>query len=126
MKVTNIKQIYAPDITPYSLIPLKQRKIKRKFKHRGRRYIAAKIKGKNQRIGNKEKTNYHFFFDGKSPQDTKYMYDLDSFEICVDNHASKTISNNSSQFISYITPTPSTILRGAGGNLKVRGMGTLS
>ena len=65
MKVTNIKQIYAPDITPYSLIPLKQRKIKRKFKHRGRRYIAAKIKGKNQRIGNKEKANYHFFFDGK-------------------------------------------------------------
>ena len=60
MKVTNIKQIYAPDITPYSLITLKQRNLKRKFKHKGRRYIAAKKKGKDQRIGNKEKGNYHF------------------------------------------------------------------
>ena len=58
MKVKNIEQIYAPNITPYSLIPLK--KIKRKFKHKGRRYIAAKKKGKDQRIGNKEKGNYHF------------------------------------------------------------------
>ena len=59
------------------------------------------------------------------PQDSKYKYDSDSFEIGVDNHASKTISNDSSQFISYITPTPKTILRGAGGNLKVKGVGTV-
>ena len=53
------------------------------------------------------------------------MYDSDSFKIGVDNHASKTISNNSIQFISYITPTPKTILRGAEGNLKVKGVGTV-
>ena len=105
MKVTNIKQIYAPDITPYSLIPPKQRNIKHKFKHKGRRYIAAKRKGKDQRIGNKEKVNYHFLIAEanttyivssieNSPEDRKYMYDSDSFEIGVDNHASKTISNN--------------------------------
>ena len=45
------KYIYAPDITPYSLIPFQQRKIKRKFKYKGRRYTSAKIKGKDQRIG---------------------------------------------------------------------------
>ena len=136
MKVTNIKQIYAPDITPYSLIPLKQRKIKRKFKHEGRRYIDAKKWGKDQRIGNKEKDNYHFLIaeanttyivssTENSQQDRKYMFDSGSFEIGVFNHASKTISNNSSQFISYLTPTPKTILRGAGGNLKVKGVGTV-
>ena len=107
MKVTNIKQIYAPDITPYSPITLKQRNLKRKFKHKGRRYIAAKKKGKDQRIGNKEKGNYHFLIaeanttyivssTENSTQDKTYMYDSDSFEIGVDNHASKNISNNSS------------------------------
>ena len=60
MKVTNIEQIYASDITPHSLIPLQQSKIKHTFKYKGRRYIFAKIKGKDQRIGNKEKVKYHF------------------------------------------------------------------
>ena len=127
MKVKNINQIYSPEITPYSIIPLKQGNIKRKFKHKGRRYITAKKKGKDQRIGNKEKGNYHFLIaeanttyivssTENSPQDRKYRYNSDSFDIGVDNHASKTISNDSSQFISYITPTPKTILRGSGGN----------
>ena len=128
MKVTNIKKLYTPDITLYSLIPLKQRKFKRKFKHKERRYIAAKIKGKDQKIGNKAKVNYNFVIaeanttyiissTESSPNDKKYMYDSNSYEIGLDNHASKFISNNSSQFISHIIPTPNTILRGAGGNL---------
>ena len=60
MKVKNINPISSPEITPYSIIPLNQANIKRKFKYQGRRYIAAKKKGKDQRIGNKKKCAYHF------------------------------------------------------------------
>ena len=110
MRVTNIKQLYTPGIAPYSLIPFKQRKIKRKFKHKVRRYIAAKRNGKDQRIGNKEKVNYNFVIveanttyiissTESSHQDKKNIYTSHSYEIGVYNHALQFISNNSSQFI---------------------------
>ena len=73
MKVTNIKQLYASDITPYSLILLKESKIKQNFKHKRRKYIAAKEKVKPTNMKQREeelqfhnyrsKYNLHRFFD---------------------------------------------------------------
>ena len=55
----------------------------------------------------------------------KYNFDSDSFQIGIYNHASRTISNNIKRFVSEITPTRNTYLRGVEGNLKVKGGGTL-
>ena len=127
------KYKYTPDITFFKLKHLNRR---RKVKYKGRRYIAAKRKGKSQVIGNKRPIKYNFIVaeanttyvvsstENKS-QDNKFQYDSDSFEIGIDNHASKCIEKDQNNFISPITPTSNTILRGAGGNLKVRGFGTV-
>ena len=73
MKVTNIEQLCASNINPYSLIPLKQSKIKQHFKHKRRKYIAAKEKVKPTNMKQREeelqfhnyrsKYNLHRFFD---------------------------------------------------------------
>ena len=45
--------------------------------------------------------------------------------IGIDNHASRFISNDINHFITALTPTPRSYLRGITGNLKVKGEGTL-
>ena len=104
-------------------------------KKRCRRYISAKRKGKTTKIGNKSKIRYTFlqakpavYVCSKITTDSidpKVGFDTGSYSIGVDNHASRTISNRIAHFITPLTPTPNTILLGAGGNLKVKGMGTL-
>ena len=54
-----------------------------------------------------------------------FQYDSDSFVIGIDNHASKTMSNNIKHFITPLNPTPNTFVKGAGGYIKVKGSGTL-
>ena len=116
------KYKYTPDITFFRLKQLNRR---RKLKYKGSRYIAAKRKGKTQVIGNKRPVKYYFVIaeanttyvvslTENNHQDIKYKYDSDSFEIGVDNHASKCIEKDKNNFISRITPTSNTILRGAG------------
>ena len=68
---------------------------------------------KYQRIGNKEKINYNFVITEanttyivslteSSPQDEKYMYDSNSYEISVDNHALN-ISRTIPRSLSFIS-----------------------
>ena len=142
------KYKYTPDITFFRLTHLTTR---RKVKYKGRRYIAAKRKGKAQVIGNTRPVKYNFIVaeanimaevntsyvvssknttyvvssTENKHHDTKFQHDSDSFEIGIDNHASKCIEKDENNFITQITPTSNTILRGAGGNLKVRGFGTV-
>ena len=118
------KYKYTPGITFFRLKQLNRR---RKVKYKGRRYIAAKRKGKAQVIGNKRPVKYNFIVAKENTtyvvsstenkhQDIKFKQDSDSFEIGIDNHASKCIEKDEINFITQITPTSNTILRGAGGN----------
>ena len=115
------KYKYTPGITFFQLKQLRRR---RKPKYKGRRCIAAKKKGKAQVVGNKRLVKYNFITaevnttyvvssTENNIQDIKYKYDSDSFVIGIDNHASKCIEKGKNNFISRITPTHNTILRGA-------------
>ena len=53
------------------------------------------------------------------------QYDSDSFVIGIDNHVSKTISNDTKNFITPLTPIPNTFVKGVGGYINVMGSGTL-
>ena len=85
------------------------------------------------KIGNKRKCRYRFLtvyatesvsptmvYDVFSitPTDStpymspKFKFDSDSFRIGIDNHASRTMSNNLEYFVSNITPTKNTYLIG--------------
>ena len=104
-------------------------------KRRCRRYISAKKKGKTARIGNKTSKKYVFLNSDSATHvcsstsatctNKTVKFDTDSYTIGVDNHTSKCIINMITHFISALTPTPNTVLRGAGGNLKVKGKGTV-
>lgn len=54
------------------------------------------------------------------------IFDSYSHTIGVENHASRTMSNNINYFKSALESTPKMIVKGAGGNLKVMGSGTVS
>ena len=100
-------------------------------RRRCRRYISAKRKGKVQRIGNKSQVRYNFHHGkvttyevssstgGGSKCKAKCKFDTDSYMIGIDNHASRCISNNIDHFITSLTPTPRSYLRGITGDLKV-------
>ena len=108
-------------------------------RRRCRRYISAKRKGKQQRIGNKSKIKPNFHLvkvttyevsststsTGIDKYKPKYKFDSESYMIGIDNHASRCISNDINHFITALTPTPRSYLRGITGNLKVKGEGTL-
>ena len=98
--------------------------------------MRQKEKGKAQVIGNTRPVKYNFIVAEANTtyvvsstenkhQDIKFKHDSDSFEIGIDNHASKCIEKDENNFITQITPTSNTILRGAGENLKVRGFKTV-
>ena len=127
------KYKHTPGITFFRLKHLTRR---RKVKYKGRRYITAKRKGKTQVIGNKGPVKYNYIVaeanttyvvssTKNNHQDIKYKYDSDFFDIGVDNHTSKCIEKGKNNVISRIIPTSNTILRGEGGNLKVRGFGIM-
>ena len=109
---------------------------KNKNTHRCRKYISAKCKGKTARIRNKSPRHSNLrIYDAyqsthvcsaiSANHGTNFKYDSDSFTIGIDNHASRCMSNDIKHFITPLTPTPSTRLRGAGGNLVVKGEGTV-
>ena len=54
-----------------------------------------------------------------------FVFDSDSQVIGVDNHASRCMSNKRSDFITDIKPAKKYKVKGAGGNLKVQGVGTI-
>ena len=120
------KYKHTPGIT---FLRLKYPTRRSKVKYKGRRYIAAKRKGKAQVIGNKRPVKYNFIVvetnttyvvssTENKHQDIKFKHDSDSFEIGIDNHASKCIEKDKINFISRITPTSNTILRGHRGKFK--------
>ena len=105
-KETKMKEWEKYKYTPYiTFFRLKQLNRRRKVKYKGMRYIAAKRKGKSQVIGNKRPVKYNFVIAEadttyvvssavNNHQDMKYKYDSVSFEIGVDNHASKCIEKD--------------------------------
>ena len=122
-------------------------KPKYNLRRRNGRYISAKKKGKLTKTGNKRKCRYRFLtvyvtakisptlvhdvcsinpIDYTPYMSSKFKFDSDSFRIGVDNHTFRNMSNNLEHFVSKITPTKNTYLRGVGGNLKVHGVGTLT
>ena len=136
MKVKYTK--FIPDIDPtpniiHSILPNKPFQFQRRKRAR-RRYIAAKRKGKLTKLGNKTAIKY-IFLEAKTTSATRstvklkpgnlYKFDSDSKALGVDQHASKCMSNDKSDFISEITPVTNMRVKGAGGCLKVLGTGTL-
>ena len=120
----------------------KKKKVKAQVQNyrrrRCRRYISIKRKGKQQRIGNKSKVRYKFIrvqsttyevsstatstgSDKYNPKKPKYKFDSDSYMIGIDNHSSRCISNGINHFITALTPTSRSYLRGITGNLQAKG-----
>jgi len=104
------------------------------YRTRNRKYITAKKKGKISKIGNKRRRSYNFIIANASvtylaskvkASHQPFKFDTDSVTIGVDNHCSKCMSNNIDHFITELSPTPNTMVVGAGGNLKVKGEGTI-
>jgi hypothetical protein len=55
-----------------------------------------------------------------------YIFDSDSFIIGIDNHASRSISNNIDHFSTALRPPKNAFIQGVGGEfLTVKGEGTL-
>ena len=54
-----------------------------------------------------------------------YAFDSDSQIIGVDNHASRCMSNKLLDFITELKPAKNNKVRGAGGNIQIKGIGTL-
>ena len=110
-------------------------KIKRNNTKSCRKYITARKRGKLTKIGNKARTQPTFLAaynvvnvassSIKKYNQRSYTFDSDSQVIGVDNHASRCMSNNLSDFITELKPANNTKVKGAGGNLQVKGIGTL-
>ena len=52
-------------------------------------------------------------------------FDTDSFIIGLDNHASRTLSNNKHHFVGYIRKLENVYINGISGRLQIRGIGTV-
>ena len=109
-------------------------KIRRNNTKTCRKYITARKRGKLTKIGNKTRVKYTFHsaynvvntVSSKfSSQPHSYAFDSDSQIIGVDNHASRCMPNKRSDFITEIKPAKNNKVRGAGGNLQIKGIGTL-
>ena len=101
-------------------------KIKRNNTKSCRKYITARKRGKLTKIGNKTRT-HHTFLSAynvvnvasssiKKYNERSYTFDSDSQVIGVDNHASRCMSNNLSDFITELKPANNIKVKGAGGN----------
>ena len=115
----------------FNVVPNKTIKVRPRLKRRMgkyRRYIFAKIKGKQQNLGNKMSKPYRFLFvntmyytcssTSKIYRERYMIFDSDSHVIGVDNHASRTMSNNINHLILAFVTTPSMIVKDASGNLQ--------
>ena len=129
----------ASKLSEFNFRTRKKKKVKSQVqKHRRRRYrryISAKRKGKQQRIGNKSKAKYNFHIGHVTAYEVfstsiatagekymlKYNFDSDSYMIAIDNHALRCILNYINHFITALTPTPCSYLRGITGKLKIKG-----
>jgi len=71
----------------------------------------------------------HVAFSTSSTPDPNHPsqvnFDTDSFIIGVDNHASRTLSNNKRHFIGYIRRLDNLFINGINGKLPIRGIGTI-
>ena len=94
-----------------------------------------KKKEKTVRIGNKTSKKFIFLraevatyvcsSTVRKYSNNTVKLNSDSYTIWVGNNAFKAISNMISHIISALTPTPNTVLRGEGCNLKVKGKGII-
>ena len=109
-------------------------KIRRNNTKSCRKYITARKQGKLTKIGNKSRVKYNFHSaytvvntasSKFSSQPHSYAFDSDSQIIWVDNHASRCISDKISDFITELKPSKNNKFRGAGGNIQIKGIGTL-
>ena len=60
----------------------------------------------------------------KKSNQYSYTFDSDSQVIGVDNHTSRCMSNNLSDFITELKPANNTKVKGVGDNLQINGIGT--
>ena len=74
-------------------------------------------------------TGNHVAFSTSSTPDPNHPsqvnFDTDSFIIGVDNHASRTLSNNKRHFIGYIRRLDNVFINGINGKLPICGIGTI-
>jgi len=88
---------------------------KNKNKHRCRKYISAKCKGKTARIGNKSPRHSNLrMYDAyqsthvcsaiSADHGINFRYDSDSFTIRIDNHASRCMSNDIKHLLHCLLP----------------------
>ena len=143
-KTKQLRMTIASKLSGFNFKTRKKRSVKsqvQKYRRRRcRRYISAKKKGKQQRIGNKSKVKYNFHrikvttyevsstsasTGGGVKHTSKYKFDPDSYIIGIDNHVSRCISNDINHFITALTPTPRSYLKGIPVGLKVQGEGAL-
>ena len=106
------------------------------------RYYIYGTKRRSSRIGIKrhlrklylysylfKSTGNHVAFSTSSTPDPNHPsqvnFDTDSFIIGVDNHASRTLSNNKRHFIGYIRRLDNVFINGINGKLPIRGIGTI-
>ena len=133
-----IHYTHSTNILPYTWhkhYPRSTSRKGRKASNYCKKYISAKRKGKTTKIGTKSsKHTFHqalcLTYQATSTKEIpkqfhQAQFDSDSFEIGVDNHASRCISNNINHFITEISPTPNAKLRGTGGTIPVLGEGTI-
>ena len=99
-----------------------------------RKYITARKQGKLTKIGNKTrvKCTFHLAYNVVNTASSKfstqpysYAFDSDSQIIGVDNHASRCMLNKLSDFITELKPAKNNKVRGAGGNIQIKGIETL-
>ena len=123
-KTKKLRMVIASKLSEFNFRIRKKKSVKTQVqKHRRRRcrrYISAKRKGKQQRIGNKSriKPNFHLVkvttyevsststSTGVEKYKPKYKFDSNSYMIGIDNHASRCISNDINHFITALTPLP--------------------
>ena len=116
-----------------------QHNTKQTNKHNQRRsfkgYITPKRRGHTVRIGNKRPSHLQrpkFIFDAFRSLSPDMSYNIhckpqkfavyyDSFTLGIDNHASTTISNRSSQFDGTTTPVRGEMVKDFGGVVQVKG-----
>ena len=107
-------------LSEYNFKIRKKKKVKvQKYRRRRyRRFIISKRKEKLTKIGNTSKirhtftrvnyTTHEVFSVSTSISGNKYKFDSDSYMIGIENHASRSISNDIDHFITALTTSPGT------------------
>ena len=98
------------------------------------KYTTTRKWGKLTKIGNKTRVKYTFLWaynvvnvassSLKTSKQYLYTFDSDSQAIGIDNQASRCIPNKLLDFITELKPAKNTKVKGARGNLQIKGMWT--